>query len=441
MEDLRWIDPREPYRDGGPAWEGSGGDLLFGGGSLPYGTEAELSAVRQRCRRLLLENEFALSGHENRISYLVGSGHRCTVVCRGEPTAAALAACGRVQAEWDRFYELQGWGERQREIVLRLDRDGECFLSLAPASRDRGWLLPRFIDPEEVFTPENAVGRADAKFGVLSEPDDPETAAGYYVNGRLRPAREIQHRKANVDSSARRGLPLFYPVLANLERAERLLKAMSVLAQTQASVAVIRKHTQSAAAVQAFVAGRASPMLSQGPDPRPRQLLRAGTVVDVPAGMDYQFPSVGVNASQLVSVLQAELRAIAARLVMPEFMLSQDASNGNYASVLVAEGPAVKHFRRLQATLVREDGRIREQFLQRLVQAGVISLEERSLVDFKVEPPALEVRDGKAEAEKNEILLRNGVKSRRTWQMELGLDPNVEERQRAAEERRVQAPS
>ena len=39
-------------------------------------------------------------------------------------------------------------------------------------------------------------------------------------------------------------------------------------------------------------------------------------------------------------MLQAELRAIAARLVMPEFMLTSDASNANYASTMVAEGPA-----------------------------------------------------------------------------------------------------
>ena len=34
---------------------------------------------------------------------------------------------------------------------------------------------------------------------------------------------------------------------------------------------------------------------------------------------------------------------------MPEFMFTSDASNANYASTLVAEGPAVKMFERLQA--------------------------------------------------------------------------------------------
>ncbi len=36
--------------------------------------EAQLAALRGECRQLALDNEFAINGHENRISYLVGSG-------------------------------------------------------------------------------------------------------------------------------------------------------------------------------------------------------------------------------------------------------------------------------------------------------------------------------------------------------------------------------
>ena len=49
------------------------------------------------------------------------------------------------------------------------------------------------------------------------------------------------------------------------------------------------------------------------------------------------------------------LWAIASRLVMPEFMLTSDASNANYASTMVAEGPAMRMFARLQADLVNDD--------------------------------------------------------------------------------------
>ena len=40
---------------------------------------------------------------------------------------------------------------------------------------------------------------------------------------------------------------------------------------------------------------------------------------------------------------------------MPEFMFTSDASNANYSSTLVAEGPAVKMFERLQASMIEQD--------------------------------------------------------------------------------------
>ena len=43
------------------------------------------------------------------------------------------------------------------------------------------------------------------------------------------------------------------------------------------------------------------------------------------AGTEYEFPAAALDAGRYVAVLQAELRAIAARLVMPEFMFTSDA--------------------------------------------------------------------------------------------------------------------
>ena len=40
---------------------------------------------------------------------------------------------------------------------------------------------------------------------------------------------------------------------------------------------------------------------------------------------------------------------------MPEFMLTSDASNANYSSTMVAEGPAVKMFDRLQHEMLGDD--------------------------------------------------------------------------------------
>lgn len=429
-----FVDPREAFAgDDGSPWNPV---ALFQGASVEaraYTNEAELALVRNRCRRLLLENEFALSGHENRISYLVGSGHRYAVQVHGIDPERAASLTQRVNEVLARFCRRQKWATRQQEIVRRMDRDGECFLRFFPVAFDEGLLAVRFVEPEEVSQPAFAMSQPETLFGVVTHPRDVETIEGFYVDREFVPAALMQHRKANVDQTARRGLPLFYPVLSNLERTEKLLRNMSVLSQTQAAIAVVRKHAQaSATAVANFAQQQATfTTHSQAGGVQRYKRLSPGTILDAPAGIDYQFPAIGVNAANLVGVLQAELRAIAARLVMPEFMLSQDASNGNYASVLVAEGPAAKNFRRLQAALVADDLEVFDHLLERMVDVGWITPAERAIVSIETEPPTVEVRERKAEAETNEILFRNHVKSRETWQLEAGLDP-MRERERIA---------
>src|SRR5262245_48243339 len=75
------VDPREPYSDDGQAWLPLAGTDSAGFSQLAPANESQLADVRCQCRRLALENEFAINGHENRVSYIVGPGHtyRATV--------------------------------------------------------------------------------------------------------------------------------------------------------------------------------------------------------------------------------------------------------------------------------------------------------------------------------------------------------------------------
>src|SRR5436305_5031278 len=79
-----YIDPLDAYREEGELWDAAAG-TLGRTGTPPFGgfrSEGELTAARNACRALAMANEFAINGHENRISYLVGSGHRYQVVPR-----------------------------------------------------------------------------------------------------------------------------------------------------------------------------------------------------------------------------------------------------------------------------------------------------------------------------------------------------------------------
>ena len=163
---------------------------------------------------------------------------------------------------------------------------------------------------------------------MQTDPNDVETVLGYWIDGRWVNADEVQHRKANVDANVKRGLPLFYPVRKNLRRAEKLLRNMSVVAEIQSAIAVIRKHKAvTAAGLADFVANQADATATNSATGRTSHFRRyaPGTILDAMAGTDYEFPAAGIDAGRYVTVLQAELRAVASRLVLPEFMLTSDA--------------------------------------------------------------------------------------------------------------------
>ncbi len=356
----------------------------------------------------------------------MGSGHAYRAVAKSGRAAEPLAR--EVQAVLDEFVRLNHWRQRQQEIVRRKDRDGECFLRLFPAAD--GTTRLRFVEPAQVATPSDRTGDPSIRFGVQTELEDVETVVGYWIDGRLVDAAEIQHRKANVDANVRRGLPLFYPVRKNLRRAEKLLRNMSVVAEIQSAIAVIRKHqVATSAGLEQFVAGQADFNLTSQATGRTSHFKRyaPGTILDAMAGTEYEFPAAGIDAGRYVAVLQAELRAIASRLVMPEFMLTSDASNANYASTMVAEGPAVKMFDRLQHEMLEDDLDLLRGVLAHAAAAGRLPAEALTAVDILGIPPHLAVRDRLKEAQADQILVRNGAMSIPTMAMRNGLDPEREQ--------------
>jgi capsid protein len=428
------VDPREPYGDDGEAWlplaasSDTTGFTMFAPAN-----EAQLADVRRQCRLLALENEFAINGHENRISYIVGPGHTYRATVRkGQSAPVELVA--DVQRAIDEFIELNCWHRRQQEIVRRRDRDGEAFLRFFPG-RD-GTLRVRFVEPDQIVTPPSQAVDPAARLGILTDRDDVETVRGYFLDGRLIDAAEIQHRKANVDANVRRGLPLFYPVRKNLRRAEKLLRNMSVVAEIQSAIALIRKHHQgTAAGVQQFVARQADGSPSNANASTPVRRYGPGTILDAHAGIEYDFPASGINASTYVIVLQAELRAIASRLVMPEFMLTSDASNANYASTMVAEGPAMRMFERLQAEQVRDDLQVMWRAVGAAIDGGLLPAETRRTIDIQAAPPSPCMRDQLKDAQRHKLEHAVGILSPQTWSQLAGLDYDQEQANFAAHDK------
>lgn len=404
-----FVDPIEPFRDDDQTWL----PLTIAAGSRTSGlgmtNEQQLAEIRSRCRMLAMTNEFAINGHENRVSYIVGMGHRYQAKATTEDPAANEMA--KLVQEWlAEFVEVNRWHARQQEIVHRLDRDGEAFLRLFESND--GITRVRFVEPEQVATPTEKTSDPAARFGIQTDPHDVENVLGYYIDGDWVDASEIQHRKANVDFNIKRGLPLFFPVWKNLRRAEKLLRNMSVVAEIQSAIAIIRKHRAGTkSSVEQFVSDRADASVTNSTTGRTTNFRRysPGTILDASAGTDYQFPAMAIDAGQFVKVLQAELRAIASRLVMPEFMLTSDASNANYSSTMVAEGPAVKMFERLQYQMIECDLALLVRAREGAIRAGRLPPEAKTSVKIHCTPPMLATRDRYKEARADEILVKNGA--------------------------------
>ena len=126
-----------------------------------------------------------------------------------------------------------------------------------------------------------------------------------------------------------------------------------------------------------------------------------------------------------VAAIQAELRAGAAALAMPEYMLSGDASNANFSSTMVAEGPAVKTFEEMQADLIEADIEIMERQLAIAAKAGMIrGASEDDILDrvkVEAEPPIIKSENRLQEAQADQILLSAGVMSKESMAARHGL--------------------
>ncbi|MBE6428021.1 MAG: phage portal protein [Planctomycetaceae bacterium] len=422
---VSFIHPHEYLFDDEEKWTRLEGTLNSG----RLNSEESLEDARESCRQLALTNEFAICGHENRISFVVGSGHRISVEKIPESSISA-SVVRAAQDLIDEFIQENNWFSRQQEIQRRKDRDGEVFIRYFVDHEGKTSI--RFIEPEDIFTPdefrfspelsagnfrssENGFGNQGGRsinFGIETHPDDSETVLGYWVKGKFLPASWIQHRKANVDAGVSRGIPVFYPVRKNLRRAEKLLRNMSVVAEIQSAIAIIRKHSAgSRLGIENFAAASADSRISFGNSSKSlfTRSYSPGTILDTSAGVEYQFPVAAVDASRYILVLQAELRAIASRLVMPEFMLTSDASNANYSSTMIAEGPSVRMFERLQREMITEDLRLMKRVLLHAVQAQKLPPEAIAELRIQITPPILTVRDRLKEVQADQILVELGA--------------------------------
>lgn len=156
--------------------------------------------------------------------------------------------------------------------------------------------------------------------------------------------------KRNTPRGAKRGISDYWPILTDLQREDKLSENLSVGAAVMAAIPWIEelpKGTTRAEAQNSLSDNldRFSKQLTYNRNQGERtvQRYKPGTVLKVLEGRKYHTGPIGESRSPIyIEVGQHLFRRIGIRWLMPEYMISGDASNANFASTLVAESPFVK---------------------------------------------------------------------------------------------------
>ena len=454
------IDPTE-YLTDEPGWGGQSiASFLVsrdkGANAPAFRTDTDLANIRGAARIICDTSVNAKCALQNLQNYVVGSGFDYSVVDKGRtlgPGEDQTPLASEAGAIVEEFLTRTKYGtaHKRKRLLWSERRDGEYFTCLSHVGGGRAAV--RVLDPGFFRTPQNPRQMSDAfppaddvpddwEFGIHTEDGDYENVFGYLAQWSDSSADydyytvdEVLHAKINVDDVIKRGLSDFYWVYTALLDAAKLLRNGVRGAQVQAAIAYVVEHGPGVpeSSVTSFKTGSAVAQYNQpiqnGTRTQYVHKYNPGSVVHTPNGTTYHpspLAAQGVAAS-IVAIEQAVLRIIGSNWCMPEFMISGDASNNNYASILVAGSPFIKYVEALQGDCAEEDEELLWKVLHLAWQTGHFANgyewpDVKAGLEIKVEAPQASIEDKEKEANVNAILSDRGLLSDRTWATRANLD-------------------
>lgn len=432
-----------------------------------YRTEYDLRRMRAR-HRSLFHFVSVISGlSDTLVNYIVGEGFTVEITpskqFESDPEARRIS--NTLQLLVDDFLESIDFnGGLDNDIVNSTITDGEVFLAMYPDSTGKrgGFPSVRKIEPDEVTEPQNPLpierwlGTLDQfesfwDFGVHTrfcpelKRNDVENPLGYHVvfnDGGTEwdyiPEDRMIHVKRNVTRRAKRGVSDILAVEVEVDKTAKLRERTADGAIAQAAIAFIRQWNATKSDVESLVSEQFG-IDVQRPKDRGLSTKRAVAldrtrIIDIPQGAQYQAGPLGTLRSPVfVEVAQFLLRLAAVRWAMPEFLISGDASNNNFASTLVTESPFVKARERDQRFFSKPIKELIEKFIRiyhsthRFDRVATEWNVFRRLFNIVITPSEVATRDKQAAAQYNKVLNDSGIKSKRTWASEEGLDYDAEQ--------------
>ena len=388
---------------------------------------------RIELRDLVAKNPHARNVLRLLEAYVVGPGLQSNVVAQEESEDNQRLALA-VDRVWTAFLADNERHFSYSEFARRTWRDGECFLRLFP-TRD-GQPAARFLDPEAIAP---TAEYPDSQ-GVITRTGDVETPEFYLrvdpASGKLLeriPAEEILHARIGADSNQKRGVSFFAPLAESLDRFEQWLDVELSARKLQASI-VLWRRVQGSPGRVAGLADRASAGTAATSSGVRGERYRAGTILTTGQGTELQFLQPDTNFGDAVPLGRTMLLCIAAGAGLPEFMLTSDASNANFASTMVAEGPAVKLFQSEQLFFARHFRQLWRRVVSDSVARGALPGDAPDRVRLEWTFPKLIARDRPRERLADARLVDAQILSRAEVARRDDADPEQMRRELSSEE-------
>lgn len=438
--------------------QAEGDDTFPDGGEDPYETIDDVNRV-MRLGDHLSRVCWGTNAKDNRAYYIADTGHIVTVKPKNE-TDPNSDAVKRVERFLERWMKENGWALRQSEVSHRCDRHGEVFDLLT--YDDDGILRVYFAEPTDISEDSKSQYFDDGDntkafidiFGVRRTNDVRYRPVSYFIEdlwypdlkfvskmgdvpdrSLLQQGIAVQHRKRNVFANDPRGITMYWPVREEMIFAKKLLANLMRVSAFQAAFGAIRtiNASQGADQVRSWLASQQTGGGSSGQ--KETFDFPAASVVTIPGTVKYEFPETGAGNSNQIEVLVALLRACAAGMKLPEFMLTANVSEGNFASTLVSEGPFHKGMRFDQSQMVTEDELILMQALKHAAVSGIedLTIQDIDEIVLHIKPPRVQTRNRKEDFDVNKELWDRGELSGKTWLAEEGKERESEQAQRQSE--------
>lgn len=414
-----------------------------------FWNEWQLQQQRDAARFLADNDPLAIGVLGQLVNFTVGDEAQVVITPKKKAPQGTEQAAQIVQNRVDSFKErisvdsgyTTTFEEYCREYALTSIIDGEKY--------DRIYCTPdgavvRRIEPEQITQPPGATDAQGWHLGVWCEPGDIAKRKAFYVTyapgevrGETVPVGEIFQYTRNTPSTVVRGVSDMMPVSDDLADIGRLIDGIRVGSKVKSKIAYLRSlKAGSQSIVEGFVAKTGdtnppSPLVTPGSgrNGMTRETLPPGSIINVGDNVDFKTMPQGATQEYLEAANFCIRTVIGVRWNLPEYMINSDSSNNNYASLLAAGGPSVRAFKSNQSAIAARIRLIVKRVLEYDQMLGFLPLGILDNLDIVIKFPTPVVTDPLADAQVKSIELERKVRSRKSWQMASGLDPEEEDAQ------------